>query len=416
MVTAHRFGGRIGAERQKLAFGDTPMLLTNFEIRNAKAREKPYKLSDGGGLYLLVQPNGSKLRRLIYRFLRKERLLAFGPYPLFTLAEARTKRDEAKKRLAAGTDPRVKKKLDQLAAEVAANNTFGLIANEYIETYDARGLAEATKAKQRRLLLGIAAPLTNRPITQISPVEVLDLLKRLERSGRRETARRLRSRISAVFRFAIVTLRATNDPTTALVGAITPPKVTHRAAITDERQLGGLLRAIDHFEAWPTVKAALLFTALTCARPGEVRGARRAEIDFARSVWRIPAERTKMRRAHDVPLSRQALEALRDIWTFSDHGELVFPSLNSPKKLLSENALIGALRRLGFGPNEMTSHGFRSTASTIMNERGIRPDVIEAMLGRQNENAVRRAYNRAIYWPKRVVLVQQWADMLVLCH
>jgi integrase len=388
------------------------MRLTNFEIKNAKAREKPYKLSDGGGLYLLVQPNGSKLWRLKYRFLRKERLLAFGAYPLFTLVEARAKRDEAKKLLAAGTDPGVKKKLDQLAAEMAANNTFSLIAKEYIETYDTRGSAEATKAKQRWLLLDIAAPLANRPITQISPAEVLDLLKRVERSGRRETARRLRSRISAVFRFAIVTLRASNDPTTALIGAITPPRVTHRAAITDERQLGGLLRAIDHFEGWPTVKAALLFTALTCARPGEVRGTRRAEIDFARAIWRIPAERTKMRRPHDVPLSRQAIDVLQDIWTFSDHGELVFPSIISSKKLLSENALNGALRRLGFGPDEMTAHGFRATASTILNERGARPDVIEAMLGHQNENAVRRAYNRASYWPERVVLMQQWADML----
>lgn len=388
------------------------MPLTQFQLSNAKPAARPYKLSDGGGLHVIVKPNGSKLWRLKYRFLGKERLLSFGNFPLFTLAEARAKRDEAKKLLASGVDPSVKKKLDRLAAETAARNTFGLVAEEFINSYDDRGLAEATKAKQRWLLVDIAFPLTNRPIAEITPAEVLDLLKRIERSGRRETARRLRSRISAVFRYAIVTLRASSDPTTALVGAITPPRVTHRAAITDERQLGGLLRAIDQFEGWPTVKAALLFTSLTCARPGEVRGARRCEIDLAKALWRIPAERTKMRRPHDVPLSRQAMEVLRDIWTFSDYGELVFPSIISHKKLLSENALNGALRRLGFGPEEMTAHGFRATASTILNERGVRPDVIEAMLGHQNENTVRRAYNRASYWPERVELMQRWADML----
>jgi integrase len=388
------------------------MPLTHFQLTNAKPAAKPYKLSDGGGLHIIINPSGSKLWRLKYRFLGKERLLSFGEFPLFSLAEARAKRDEAKKLLASGVDPNVKKKLDRLTAETAARNTFGLVAEEFINTYDARGAAETTKSKQRWLLLDIASPLANRPIAEITPAEILDLLKRIERSGRRETARRLRSRLSAVFRYAIVTLRASTDPTIALTGAITPPKVTHRAAITDEKQLGGLLRAIDEFEGWPTVKSALLFTALTCARPGEVRGARRSEINFAKALWRIPAERTKMRRPHDVPLSRQAIDVLRDIWTFSDHGELVFPSIISSKKLLSENALNGALRRLGFGQDEMTAHGFRATASTILNERGARPDVIEAMLGHQNENAVRRAYNRASYWPERVELMQKWADML----
>jgi len=388
------------------------MPLTQFDLKNAKPADKPYKMSDGGGLHVVVQPNGSKLWRLKYRFLGTERLLSFGAYPLFSLAEARAKRDDAKKLLAAGVDPSVKKKLDRLAAETSARNTFALIAEEFIETHEARGSAEVTRAKLRWLLLDIAAPLAQRPIAEITPAEILDLLKRVERSGRRETARRLRSRLSAVFRLAIVTLRATNDPTTALAGAITPPRVQHRAAITDEKKFGGLLRAIDGFEGWPTVKSALLFTALTCARPGEVRGARRTEIDFTKAVWRIPAERTKMRRPHEVPLSTQAIDVLRDIWSFSEHSEFVFPSIVSNKKQLSENAMNGAIRRLGFGPDEMTSHGFRSTASTILNERGVRPDVIEAMLGHQSENTVRRAYNRAAYWPERVALMQQWADML----
>ena len=209
----------------------------------------------------------------------------------------------------------------------------------------------------------LAKPLANRPIAEITAAEVLDLLKRVEKSGRRETARRLRSVIGAVFRLAIATLRATNDPTYALRGALLKPNVKSRAAITDEKKLGGLLRAIDEFDGWVTLRAALKFCALTFARPGEVRGAKRSEINFDKAVWRISAERTKMRRPHDVPLSRQALEVLRDIWPASEFADLVFPSLISFKKPLSENA-------------------------------------------------VRRAYNRAIYWPERIALMQKWAYML----
>ncbi len=388
------------------------MRLTNFDIKNAKPGEKPYKLADGGGLYLLIQPNGSKLWRFKYRFLGKERLLALGAYPLYSLAEARSKRDEAKKLLGSGVDPGAKKKQERIAAENAAKNTFGVLAAEFLEGHDTKGSAETTKAKVRWLLTEVAAPIASRPITEITPAEVLDLLKRVERSGRRETAKRVRATISAVFRLAIVTLRADRDPTIALKGALAAPNVRHRAAITNEKQLGGLLRAIDEYDGWPTIKAALLFTALTGTRPGEVRGARRAEFDLNRALWRIPAERSKMRRHHDVPLSRQALEVLEEVWPLSDYGELVFPSIRSNSRPLSENAMNSALRRMGFSQDEMTAHGFRSTVSTILNERAVRPDVIEAVLGHQNENVVRRAYNRASYWPERVELMQQWADML----
>jgi len=347
-----------------------------------------------------------------YRFLGKEQLLSFGAYPLFSLAEARAKRDEAKKLIASGVDPSVKKKGDRLDAQRAAANTFGLIAGEFVANLEANGAATPTLNKNKWLLEEVAAPLASRPIADITPAELLDLLKRIERSGRRETARRLRATISAVFRLAIVTLRATTDPTSALKGALLRPQVQHRAAITDEKKLGGLLRSLDEFDGWPTLRAAMLFTALSCARPGEVRGARRAEFDFEKTIWRIPEERTKMRRPHDVPLSRQSVAVLKEIWPMSDYGDLVFPSIRSSKKMLSENAMNSALRRLGYTQDEMTSHGFRSTASTILNERGIRPDVIEAVLGHQSENVVRRAYNRATYWPERVALMQEWADML----
>lgn len=388
------------------------MALSFLAVTNARAQNKPYKISDGDGLHLLIQPNGHKFWRFRYRFAGTEKMLALGKFPITSLADARSRRDEARKLLEAGTDPSVQKKLDKIAAATAARNTFGLIADEYVANMVATNAAAATVSKNTWLLKDLAAPISNRPIAEITPAEILDLLKRVEKSGRRETARRLRGIISSVFRFAIVTLRANNDPTYALKGALLRPNTRPRAAIVDEQAFGALLRSIDLFDGWPTIGAALKFCALTCARPGEVRGATRAEINFDKAVWRISAERTKMRRPHDVPLSHQALGVLRDIWPMSDYGELIFPSIRSNRKPLSENAFNAAIRRLGYGPDEMTAHGFRSSGSTILNGRGFNPDVIEALLGHQNENTVRRAYNRATYWPERVALMQTWADML----
>lgn len=276
----------------------------------------------------------------------------------------------------------------------------------------ANGASPVTVEKHRWLLEDVAATIAHRPIADITAAELLDLLKRVEKSGRRETAKRLRATISAVFRLAIVTLRATHDPTLALKGALLQPQVQHRAAITDEKEFGALLRALDEFHGWPTLNAAMKLLILTCTRPGEVRHARRVEFDFDKAVWRIPADRTKMRRQHHVPLSRQAIELLRETWPNSDNAELVFPSIRSNRKPLSENAMNSVLRRMGYTKDEVTAHGFRSTASTILNERGYNFDVIEAVLGRQEQNAVRRAYNRARYWPERVKLMQEWADLL----
>ena len=314
------------------------MPLSHFDIQNAKPEAKPYKLADGGGLFLLIQPNGSKLWRLKYRHLGTERALSFGPYPTVSLAEARTKRDAAKKLMSEGVDPSVRKKLDRIAAETAARNTFGLIVAEFIANLEANGAAAATMAKNKWLLEDLAAPLSNRPIAEIPAAEILDLLKRIEKSGRRETARRLRGIMGAVFRLAVVTLRAPSDPTNALQGALLRPNTKPRAAITDEWKFGALLRAIDDFDGWPTIKAALKFAALTFARPGEVRGARRGEISFEKSTWRIPAERTKTRKPHDVPLSRQALDVIHDMWPLSDDGDLLFPSIRSASKPLSERS------------------------------------------------------------------------------
>lgn len=388
------------------------MRLSQLAILKAIAKEKPKKLSDGGGLHLLVQPNGTKAWRFRYRFAGKENMLALGAFPTVSLADARKKRDEARKLLSDGTDPAVKRRLDRLAAATSARNTFGAVAAECLANLEANGAAPRTISKNRWLLEDLAAPLAKRPIADITAAEILDLLKRIEKTGRRETARRLRGTIGSVFRYAIVTLRATSDPTQALHGALLSPQVKHRAAITDEEQLGGLMRAIDDYDGWPTLRAALQFLALTMTRPGDVRHMKRPEINFEKAVWRIPAARMKMRRPHDVPLSKQAVIILRDIWPLSDNSELVFPSIRSAKKPLSENAMNSALRRMGYTKDEVTAHGFRSAASTILNERGFNPDVIEAALAHQDENSVRRAYNRATYWAERVPLMQSWADLL----
>ncbi|MBB2974428.1 integrase arm-type DNA-binding domain-containing protein [Mesorhizobium sp. RMAD-H1] len=387
------------------------MPLSDFACKNAKPKDKPYRLADGDGLYLLVQKSGSKLWQLRYRYLEKENILSFGKYPLVSLLGAREKRDEAKRLLIAGINPSTKRKEEKIAAITEARTTFGLIAEEYIGRMEERKAA-ATVTKTKWLLEDLASPLAKRPIKEITAAEILQLLQKIEKSGRRETARRLRGVIGSVFRLAIVTLRAETDPTLILRGALQPPTVTGRAAITDERKFGQLLVAIDDYDGWPTIKAALQFLALTCVRPGEVRGATRDEFDLKKAVWHIPAERMKMRAPHDVPLSKQALLVLEEIWPLSEYGGLVFPSIRSTKRPLSENAMNVALRRMGYGKDEVTAHGFRVTASSILNSRNYDPDVIEAVLAHQDKNAIRRTYNRATYWGQRVSLMQEWADLL----
>lgn len=389
------------------------MPLTDIAIRNAKPKAQAYKLFDGGGLFLFVTPTGSRLWRLAYRFAGKAKQLSFGPYPTISLADARQKREEAKRVLADGQDPSVVRQRAKIEAAATAENTFGLIAAEYLERLQAKGSAEATMAKNRWFLEKLAGPaLGNHPIAQITPVEVLSVLQSVERSGRLETAKKLRAAIGSVFRLAIATLRAETDPTGPLRGALRPPKVVHRAALTSPKDVGALLCSIDTYTGWPSLRAGLLFNALTFCRPGEVRGAQWNEIDLEKAVWTIPEYRMKMRRPHLVPLSRQAVQVLKDLHPITGASELVFPSVRSNKKMLSENAFNSALRRMGFTQEEMTAHGFRATASSILNERGFPPDVIEAALAHVEPNAVRRAYNRATYWPERVAMMQAWADML----
>jgi len=387
-------------------------MLTLFSIQNAKPRDKPYKLSDGNGLHLLVTPNGSKLWRLRYRFAGKQKMLGLGVFPDISLAQARLKRDDARRLLAQGKDPSQIKKDEKAAAVLASHNTFGLIADELLQNLKESNAAERTLEKTRWLLKDLAAPLSDRPATEITPAEILEILKKVEKSGRRETAKRLRGTIGRVFRLAIVTLRATNDPTFALRGALLKPIVQHRPAITDERKLGGLMTCIDEYDGWTTLRAALQFIALTMSRPIEVRMMRRNEVNWITATWTIPAERMKMRRPHDVPLSRQTLGVLRTVWDLTEGDGLVFPSIRSLKRPLSENAMNSALRRMGYRKDEMCAHGFRASASTILNARRFDAEVIEVALAHEDTDAVRRAYNRATYWPERVKLLQDWADLL----
>lgn len=387
-------------------------MLTQFAVQKAAPSDKPYKVFDGNGLFLLVKPNGKKLWRFRYHFAGKENLLAFGLYPEITLASARRKRDEARRLVAEGIDPSLKRKADKMAVLDASRNTFGVIAAEYLEHLKEDGRAQTTMEKNTWLLNDLAKPLHARPIKEITAAEVLALLRKVEKSGRRETTRRLRGAIGSIFRYAIATVRADHDPTFALRGALLQPIVTHRPAITDEKKFGALMASIDEYDGWPTIRAALQFLALTMTRPGDVRFMRRSEVNFIKATWSIPAERMKMRRPHEVPLSRQALDVLRSVWELTEKDGYVFPAIRSLSKPISEVAMNSALRRLGYGKDDMCAHGFRSSASTILNERGFNGDVIEAALAHQDEDKVRRAYNRAQYWSERIKLLQDWADLV----
>lgn len=388
------------------------MRLSDLKVKKAKPEDKPYKLSDGHGLFLLVKPNGSKLWQQKYRYLDKERLLSHGKYPEVSLAAARKKRDEARTVLAEGGDPSVKKRLDQIEAETQARTTFLLVAEEHLQQAYDRELSDATMRKKIWQVHTLAEPLHHRPINEITSAEILHLLKRIERSGRRETAKKLRGTLSAVFRLAIVTLRAENDPTYAVKGSLLPVKTINRAAITDEKLFSQFLRDLEDYTGAGVIKDAILFQILTMTRPGEVRGAVQSEFDLDNCKWRISPDRMKMRREHIVPLSDQAMELVERHWIDVEGVELIFPSLNSNRKWLSENAFNSAMRRMGYSKDEVTAHGFRSTASTILNNHGHEGDVVEAALAHQDSNTVRRTYNRATYWDQRVTLMQIWADLV----
>lgn len=385
--------------------------LTDVKVRTAKPREAVWKLSDGGGLQLWITPAGGKHWKLAYRFDGKQLKLSVGQYPVTSLADARDRREEAKKLLARGIDPSAHGKVQKATAAVTAATTFKLVAEELVEKKRREDRAEATLTKTAWLLSFAYPSLGNMPISEITAPQVLDVLRKVEARGRLESARRLRSIMGEVFRYAIATARAEGDPTAALRGALVTPKVKHRAAVTDRAAFGGMLRAIDGYDGQPVTKHALQLMALLFPRPGELRMAAWEEFDIPNAVWTIPAERTKMRRAHRVPLPKQALAILAALKTETGQGPLALPSVRSAHRPISENTTNAALRRLGYSVDEATSHGFRATASTLLNECGLwSADVIERALAHVEKDDVRRAYARGEHWDERVKMAQWWAD------
>jgi len=390
------------------------MPLTDTICRTSKSREKPYKLSDSGGLYLQVEKSGSKLWRHAFRFDGKQKLVALGAYPIVSLAEARVGRDANKSLLSKGVDPSVQRKIDRGAARTARSNTFSIVADELLEKFKAEGDDPKTLEKKKWLLGFINADLGDRPVAEIKAPELLEVLRKIERRGRFDTARRARSLAGRVFKFAIATNRAERDPSTDLAGALISPKIQHRAAITEPKAVGALLRAIDDLDGQPTTKAALQVIAVTFVRPGELRHAEWKEFDIPNAVWNIPAEKMKMSRPHKVPLSRQAVALIEELQGITGSSRYLFPQIRSWHRPISDGTLNAALRRLGYSKTEMTAHGFRSTASTLLNESGKwNADAIERQLAHQEANEVRAAYiHAAEFWQERVRMMRWWADEL----
>lgn len=389
------------------------MALTDTAIRNSKPKAKPYKVTDSQGLYLLVNPKGSKLWRLKYRMNGVERKLALGSYPEITLAEARAARDAARKQLAHSIDPNSAKRQARIEASIRASNSFSSVAEELIEKKTREGLAEPTLEKMRWFVKLLGTDFGKRPITEITPQELLHELRKHERRGRLETANLLRSFASRVFRYAVATARAERDPAQLLIGALTTAKVKHFPAITDPTTFGALLRAIEDYQGDPAVMYALKLTPHVFQRPGELRQLEWTEVNFDKAVWIIPEEKMKMRQPHSVPLSRQALAILSDMRSLSGSGRYAFPSIRTRARPISDNTINAALRRMGYSKDQMTAHGFRTSASSLLNESGKwNPDAIERALAHMVAGSVRRIYNQSAYWRERVEMAQWWSDYL----
>lgn len=388
------------------------MPLSDTKIRKLKPLEVDKKYSDGEGLYLLVTTRGSKLWRMRYYFDRKEKLLSFGKYPHVSLSKARERRAEARKLLAEGVDPRAVEREMKARKEVISADTFSAVAAEFMEKLELEGKAKATLEKKRWLLQMAEADFGNLPITKITTAQILDTLRKLEARGIHSSAHRLRSTISQVFRHAIWTLRAEGDPTIALKGALASVKEKHVPAVTDRNGFEEVVKKAWGYDGSPSVSAALKLSILLYPRPGELRLARWQEFDLRAKVWTIPPEHEKNDRRHTKPLSDFAIEILGEHLEYSGSGELVFPSVSNFKRPLSENAVNQALIRLKL-KGVQCAHGFRSSASSIINESGDwHPDAVEAELCHMDRNQVRRAYNRALYWEERVRMAAWWAEQV----
>ena len=383
-------------------------MLTPSAVANAKPQEKPYKLADGRGMYLLVTPSGARWWRFDYRRpgTGKRNTLSLGTFPEVSLKRARERRDEARTLLAEGIDPGQQRQTEREAKA----DTFHAIAAEWLERQRQR-LSPVTFRKVQ-WMLSLVPDLHARPAAELNPPEVLRALRKIEARGTHDTAHRVKQAIGQVMRYAIATGKAERDPAADLRGALAPAVTTSRAAVTDPAAVGDLLRALDTYTGQPTTAAALQLAPLLFVRPGNLRAMEWAELDLDAAVWRIPAGKMKMREAHTVPLATQAVAILRELQPLSSRSRYVFPSLRSADRNMSENTINAALRRLGFDKDTMTGHGFRAMASTLLNEMGWPPDVIERQLAHAERNKVRAAYNRAQYLDERTRMMQAWADYL----
>ncbi|MBP6030279.1 MAG: tyrosine-type recombinase/integrase [Sphingobium sp.] len=392
------------------------MPLSDIAIRNAKPAAKPIKMADGEGLFLYVTPAGGKLWRLKYRVDGREKLLAIGAYPEISLGDARKLRAKARAQIAEGKDPSREKQKAKARSRLEAADTFTAIAKEYCDKRKRdgeKGWAPATATRSEYLLSLLAPGIGRLPISEIEPADLLAAVRKIEGKGNLESARRTLQLASMVFRYAVATARLRSDPTRDLRGALTTPTVTHYGAITDVKRVGELLRAIDGYEGQGLTKIAMQLAPHVFVRPGELRHAEWSEIDFDNAVWIIPAAKMKMRKAHVVPLSRQAIELFKEIRQASGPTGYVLPSIRTRTRPMSENTINARLRRLGYASDEMTAHGFRAMASTLLNESGEwHPDAIERALAHGDDDKVRAAYHRGAHWDERVKMAQWWSDYL----
>ena len=388
------------------------MPLTDIAAKTAKPQSKVYRLTDEKGMYLEVTPTGARYWRLKYRFAGKEKRLALGVYPSVSLKEARNKRDEARKQLEIGKDPSAAKQLAKHAVRAAATNSFEAVAREWFEKRTTNWVESHSSKIMRRFERDIFPWLGTRPIAEVSAPELLTALRRIEDRGALETAHRALQDCGQVFRYAIATARAERDPAADLRGALPPTKEKHHASVTTPRAVGELMRAIAGYEGTLITKCALRLAPLVFVRPGELRKAEWSEFNLDAAEWRIRAERMKMRAQHIVPLSTQAVAILRELHPATGKGRYVFPGARTNGKPMSENTINAALRNLGYATDQMTGHGFRSMASTLLNEAGWNRDAIGRQLAHAERDNVRAAYNYAEHLPERKKMMQAWADRL----
>jgi len=409
-----------------MGYLDTPaMRLTDTEIKAAKPLEKPYKLFDGGGLYLLINPDGSRWWRFKYRYGGKEKLLALGTYPDTGLKKARDRHGEARDRLGDGIDPSAAKQAEKLTRADRAAGTFEVVALEWHAKQSGTWSPDYAEKELRQLKKHVLPRVGGKPFRELTSRDLLDLLRRIEAKGRLETAHRVRRSLGAICRYAVVTHRADVDVSTALKGALAPVPDNHFASITDPKKVGDLIRVIRIYEGSGVTRCALQLAPLLFVRPGELRAARWDEFAFdladpprgkkpkhAEPQWRIPAERMKMREQHIVPLSTQAVAILRELHAITGPDGYLFPSVRSKARCMSENTINAALRGMGYTKDEMTGHGFRHMASTLLHERGYKSEWIERQLAHGDRNAIRARYNFAEHLAERRTMMQEWADYL----